>query len=94
MAESEPKSPKAEEQRVEFNVDSATMTVSPVSTSPEKKAFGKATSVPRKENSGAPRGRGRGGDRSNANGPSQETRSRKSCPERKEGKETSRAEEI
>ncbi|XP_067020366.1 eukaryotic translation initiation factor 4B-like isoform X2 [Acropora muricata] len=72
VAESEPKSPKAEEQRVEFNVDSATMTVSPVSTSPEKKAFGKATSVPRKENSGAPRGRGRGGDRSNANGPSQE----------------------
>lgn len=71
-AESEPKSPKAEEQRVEFNVDSATMTVSPVSTSPEKKAFGKATSVPRKENSGPPRGRGRGGDRSNANGPSQE----------------------
>ena len=72
VAESELKSPKSEEQRVEFNVDSATMTVSPVSTSPEKKAFGKSTSVPRKEHSGPPRGRGRGGDRSYANGPSQE----------------------
>lgn len=72
VADSEAKSPKAEEHRVEFNVDSATMTVSSPATSPDRKGFGKPSSAPRKEFSGPSRGRGRSGERSSANGPSQE----------------------
>lgn len=84
-ADGEPKSPKAEEHRVEINVDSASMTVTSPPTSPDRKGFGKPAG-PRKEFSGSPRGRGRGGERSSANGPTQERGGRGMKKEKRERK--------
>lgn len=66
----EAKSP-TREHRVEINVDSASMSVTsspPPPTSPERKGFGKPPG-PKREFSGPPRGRGRGGERSSTHAP-------------------------
>ena len=83
-ADSEPKSPK-EEHRVEINVDSTSMTVTSPPTSPDRKGSGKPAGQ-KKEFSGPPRGRGRGGERSSVNGPTQERGGRGMKKEKRERK--------